>query len=764
MLWYSIFSFLDYAVYSIAAFLVRLIVIIANYDFFSPDVIKEVADKTYVVLGVLMLFKVVISAIQYMINPDTFDDKDKGMGGILKKIVICFLLLVLVRPIFSFAMYMQQSIVATIPAIILKSDKSFNIADSDASTRLEKIGNRVAGSTIRAFVTLKTVTPTDTSNKVAVEKMNKESYVDEMEDNLDSFMTHIKDGCEEGVLNGKSFTTEPCYYSYRIGLSTEAGIFLVYVLSSLTFDVAIRAIKLGIIQILAPIPISSYIVSKDKLGKFFKIAGSVYVDLFVRFGVIYFIIFFVEQIVISITDSVEINGGYVTTAFETAFVKVIIIVALFMFAKKAPKFICEVLGINSNGDDFKDMFKPAWQRAGLLGAAGGMVTAGVGNAINKAKFTDWSGSTKREKLKNAAKGIANVAGSGIAGAASAGFHGGLAALEGKNTKEVNMAGYKRAIKARQNRDLDVLNGVKWYDRAQTRAMNELGIDTKASLAENKQKAYSTLHQDVGAFKKAVMGRIDKNPSVAMRSDAKYNSAIHQLGQMLMDNQATINKGKNRDLKNILGKFTTTTDSQGRTVYTLKAGEHIGYYDLEAVRVNAEQEHIGSISGKIEPLKTIAQKEIFSDAMAGTVVDVSGNLMDEFNYGNDGYAAAGYTKGPDGIWRDAAGNERRQAHSDVTTAVQSAMQHITENGVPLGMDTTLLQKWFQGTVDASNPEDAKLLSQLPKDLQARIVGKDFGALDDEFQRRSEELSGQMSTSKEHLARASLERRNANKDKK
>ena len=39
-----------------------------------------------------------------------------------------------------------------------------------------------------------------------------------------------------------------------------------------------------------------------------------------------------------------------------------------------------------------------------------------------------------------------------------------------------MAGYKRAIKARQNRDLDVLNGVKWYDRAQTRAMNELGID------------------------------------------------------------------------------------------------------------------------------------------------------------------------------------------------------------------------------------------------------------------------------------------------
>ena len=255
-----------------------------------------------------------------------------------------------------------------------------------------------------------------------------------------------------------------------------------------------------------------------------------------------------------------------------------------------------------------------------------------------------------------------------------------------------------------------------------------------------------------------MGRIDKTPSVAMRSEVKAGSAIDQLGQMLTANAAVINSGSNQDLKNILSKFTMTTDSSGRTVYALKSGERLGYYDLEAVRVNAEQEHIGSISGKIEPLKTIAQKELFSDAMSGKVEDISGNLIDEFNYGNEGYIAAGYTQDASGVWRDSTGKARGQAHSDVTTAVQSAMQHIAENGVPLGKDPVLLQKWFQGT---ATPDDVK---DLDPELQNRILGKDFGTLDDYYQRESEVLSSQMASSKEHLARASLERRNANKDKK
>lgn len=752
MLWYSIFSFLDYAVYSLVAFIVRLIMLIANYDFFSADVIKGIANKVYVVLGVVMMFKMVISAVQYMINPDVFDDKDKGMAGILKKMAICFILLVLVQPMFNFAIHMQESIVAAIPTIILGNGDSYEIKGNNdsASTRLNNIGNKVAATTIKAFVTLKSEVnnngKTNDKDAEAIKKIKEKNYTNQIdENNLDSFAIHIKDGCENGILNGKAFTTESCYYDYRIGISTVAGIFLIYILASMAFDIGIRAIKLGILQILAPIPISSYVISKDKLSKFFKLALNVYIDLFIRMGVIYFIIFFVEKVINSITGNVVLRNGVQTTGIETAFIKIIIIIALFMFAKNAPKFISEVLGLNSDSGDLKDMFKPAWQRAGGLAAAGGMLTAGMGNAINKAKFTDWRNSTIGQKLKNAAK----VAGSGVAGAASAGFHGGIAAMQGKDAKEVNAAGYKRAIKARQNRDLDKLNGINWQDRAKVRVGDMLGIDTKASLAESKQKAYSTLHQDVGNYKKAVMGRIVKNGNVSIRTDVKENGALHQLGRLMEENWDTIQRSGNADLIRYCDKFERISiekkdasgnivrDASGNPVmintYKLKDGESFSYHDIAAVYADAVQTGIGSIAGltgENGAITLLAQKELFTDAMKGTVHttdrDSTGNytLFDEINV-NSG-----------------------KAHTDITTAYQTAQQHLAENVVPLGESAEDLQAWFSGTAK----EGTKHYKQ------------DFNSMDDTYQRASAELSSKMSGSSEHLARASVERRNANKDKK
>ena len=325
-------------------------------------------------------------------------------------------------------------------------------------------------------------------------------------------------------------------------------------------------------------------------------------------------------------------------------------------------------------------------------------------------------------------------GSAGAGMTSATFRGGRSSLNGKGLKEAFNTGHKGAVTARQNREMDLMNGVNTWDRAKTRYQDFMGLDTAESLAENKQKAYSTLHQDVGSFKKAVMGRIDKNPSVAIRNDVKVGSAVDQIGQLLAANSQTILNSSNEDLKNILKKFQVqnVVDKNGvaHQVYSIKAGEHLGYYDLEAIRVNAEQEHIGSISARIDPLKTIAQKELFSDSMAGRVEDISGNLIDEFNYGDAEYRRRGIKK-------------QKEAHSDITTAVQNAQQHIAENAVPLnGGNAIELQEWFRG-------------------VSSNHRGEDFGTLDDYFQRKSEEISATMATSKEARARESNKRHDANK---
>ena len=456
---YQIFSFLDYGIYSIVKYVVRLILLIANYDFFGPDVIKDISQKVYVVLGVLVLFKIVIACIQYMINPDVFDDKDKGMAGILKKTILCIGMLALVQPIFEFAIKIQGTIVSTIPGIVLGNDGTNYIMtehnSKDIKEEIDGIGDLVAGSTIWSFVTLKDkATNPDAKFDVEAIKDGKktgvkiEEWDKKANKTIDDFRENIIAGCDSGFLN-INLDTKTCAYDYRILISTAAGLFLLYILISMTLDVGIRAIKLGLLQILAPIPIGSYVMSKDKFDKFVKIAVKVYLDLFVRLGVIYFIIFFVQKVVIAITeDNISIaNGSYSPDSIDVVFIKVVIIIALFMFAKNAPKFICDALGIDGGGfGDMKDMFT---RGGGMAGAALNPAT----NAIANWRQAKANGENVGHRLRRAAAG----AGRGVADSLA-----GLAA--GDNWQKMR-ARHDKAVKKSGERSLARVNRIKNKDQA-----------------------------------------------------------------------------------------------------------------------------------------------------------------------------------------------------------------------------------------------------------------------------------------------------------
>ncbi len=454
---YGIFSFLDYAIYSMVKYVVRLIILIANADFFKENTIREVASKVYVVLGVLVLFKIVISCIQYMVNPDTFDDKDKGMAGILKKAVISMALLAVVQPVFKFALEMQSTIVSTIPSIVLgNSSERVTIKDNNSQTfrdSLDKISDQVAGTTIWSFVTPKK--DRNVTNGTTV----------------DEFQQKITLGCDGSIW--ALFDTNKCDYEYRIGISTAAGIFLLYVLVSMTLDVGIRTIKFGILQILAPIPISSYIVSKDKLNKFVKLSTKVYLDLFVRLGVIYFIIFFIQKVIESIGDAGNIiaGGAYQPEPLEQSFIKVVIIVALFMFAKNAPKFICEVLGIDGGGfGDLKDMFT---RGGGMAGAALNPISNAVSNF--------------RKSRQNGEKNVATNLRRAFAGAGR-GVVDSLAGLAAGDNWQKMRARHDKAVQKSSARSLAHANRMKNKDQS---ADKKNALTRLKENLENRRKSFVT---------------------------------------------------------------------------------------------------------------------------------------------------------------------------------------------------------------------------------------------------------------------------------
>ena len=113
-------------------------------------------------------------------------------------------------------------------------------------------------------------------------------------------------------------------------------------------DVALRSIKLAFLQLIAPIPILSYVdpkSGKDGLfKKWYEMCIKTFISLFVRLIALYFAVYIISRVAdMKMVDLID--GSYQTNAFVAIF----IIIGALMFAKQLPK-ILEGLGIKLDGD------------------------------------------------------------------------------------------------------------------------------------------------------------------------------------------------------------------------------------------------------------------------------------------------------------------------------------------------------------------------------------------------------------------------------
>ena len=152
--------------------------------------------------------------------------------------------------------------------------------------------------------------------------------------------------------------------------------FIIFVVVFLNFcvEIAIRSVKLAVLRLIAPIPIISYMDPKGSKDSAFnswvKTLTSTYLDLFIRLAAVYFAIFLIQDM---ITNGVVINHGHGVIG---AISLILIWIGIFVFAKQAPKFIKDVLGLK--GDSGK-LF-------GGLGdalAVGAMGAGVVGGAVSR---------------------------------------------------------------------------------------------------------------------------------------------------------------------------------------------------------------------------------------------------------------------------------------------------------------------------------------------------------------------------------------------
>ena len=158
-------------------------------------------------------------------------------------------------------------------------------------------------------------------------------------------------------------------FAFNWIVSAIVGVIFLVVLVLFTVDIAIRSIKLSILRLLAPIPIISYIEPKSsKDGGMFsswvKTLTSTYLDLFLRLAIIYFVIFLIQDM---IANGIIINQATGTVGIVSV---IFIWIGLFFFAKMAPKFIKDALGI-------KGTSMTNFGLSGALAAAGAVRQGGT---------------------------------------------------------------------------------------------------------------------------------------------------------------------------------------------------------------------------------------------------------------------------------------------------------------------------------------------------------------------------------------------------
>lgn len=361
------FGGIDYLVYTLLGWVIEGIFNLSSI-FASKDVTEIIYTRIYTVLAIFMVFKLTFSFIKYVVSPDTMVDKEQGVGKIIARTLTMLAILIILPTIFfksdifpgqnaPILTMFQNGVIKTLPKVIL------GISDDNGNT---------------------TTTAKENGNVMALNMLSSLYYPNECKDaavcDSDNKLTSLSGFSTS--LNMTDTNSSYVYY-YMWPLTTLCGIILVFILVGIAVDVAIRVFKLMILQMIAPIPVMTYIDPKSsKDGAFnswIKTFTTTYLDIFIKLGTVYLLLLLVKEFF-----SGKLFGNvYKTLGFASGnFVMIFLIIGLFQFAKEAPKFIKDALGIkDSGGGSF--MGKALSGMAGAAaGFAGGLATGGLSGGLS----------------------------------------------------------------------------------------------------------------------------------------------------------------------------------------------------------------------------------------------------------------------------------------------------------------------------------------------------------------------------------------------
>ena len=579
-----IFLAIDSVVYFFVAQGFKMYIALAQFKLFDENVFKDLINRTYIVIGVIALFIVAYALINSIINPDNASKGGKSFGKIIKNFIFAIIGIAIVPTVFNYFYYFQRVVLCNnlIPRILLaqKGDNSEADLLND-----DKIGTEFATYLFQSFFypkSIENMNMTDIDNdgdllkseatKVEVGLID-DIFNDEETVNIEKYKEYDSatqgkynlQTAYEAAMDGEMFFTafRPFLLgdlafansvlnntvNYMIIISTIAGVYCAYVLASLCIDMAVRAVKLGYLELIAPLPIMTLIIpGKDGVFKaWIKKTGSCAFEVFTRLFIVSFVIYLIRTIPQLFTATSFSYGGC-TTSFgiiTALLIRALVYCGLLTFLKQAPKFLSEATGIKSDG--FKLGIASKLADSGLftaLGAAGGAVTAGVRNLA--------PGVHEAKGFVNKARVAASNLPSGVAGFASGAARGFKGAKDAKKWSDVSSAAGKAAddaieakLKRQDYRDAhggtvsgaigghiqDTIDTVKDYPNSHRANYNY--ENKKHQSIDNIIKADSAIDDKVKAFMDKYSDDMTfngKKLSIIRKDEESVNSTLQGLNQ------------------------------------------------------------------------------------------------------------------------------------------------------------------------------------------------------------------------------------------
>lgn len=497
----GLFAAIDKVVVWLIESLYDLIFQISSVQVFDNASLAAFANRITVILSIFMIFKLSLSFLNYIVNPDAMTDKSKGFSKLIQNIAVALVLLVSYQFLFDKAMELQQKIVDnnTIPKLIIGSVgknvknsstisfplfSAFVVPNNDilysTSTDPNLTGCRsysryIEGSKPSATCNLTKAGYTDNvatdNSTVGTDANSQMDYIVEHQDTnaLLDFLLRIKKG-------------DIFAFDYKFIISTICGAFAALVLLSFCMDVAVRIIKLYFLRLIAPIPIISYIDPIKGEGifkKWLSNVGKTYADLFIRLIAIFFAIFIIQQVATQPALK-DFNGNPI----DNPFVIIFIIIGALMFAKQFPKLIQDITGISLDGKMQLNPFKKIGEqavggKAMLAGAAGAVGALGVagGNLAHRAVNAKKNFNANGGGLKGGLKTAGGFLTSTLAGATSGFVHSSRQAYSsGKMTQGIKK-GIEQANTHRTEREIGKENGATAFGILKAKAQDAVGLPT-----------------------------------------------------------------------------------------------------------------------------------------------------------------------------------------------------------------------------------------------------------------------------------------------